>query len=212
MALDEEEDVALQRKGRAQVEQASKTLKAYKQRYQHLGRRQMELSKQQYEADRALLFSSSKGDDAKQGQEAEKQARARMLDKAKLIDKSRDVTASLRRVKKHIMRELERIESTEKMLEEDSKIMQETSLTQESYQQATDTARRVLSSIERKQRRDELLVVAGRGLFVLVVVYIISKRIPSFLIPDLPSFANLSRMILGPSEEDNDDQGARNEL
>lgn len=50
-----------------------------------------------------------------------------MLEKAKLIDTSKDVTATLRRMKKHIVNEMSRINYAEEMLAEDSDMISQTS-------------------------------------------------------------------------------------
>jgi len=128
----------------------------------------------------------------------------KMMEKAKIVDTSRDVTSSLRRMKKHIVNELNRIDYAEEILAGDSDMIAQTNAQAEKYSEGTDTATRTLKSIDFKQRKSAFLGKIGFLIFCCVLAWTVFKRIPPSLTnPIISLFTYAANSLFQLFSEDN---------
>lgn len=122
---------------------------------------------------RSLLLSNAEaGDRAEVGGDSE------LRKKTALLDRSKDVTASLERMKRNLGRDLERINKTERVLKRDNEILTKTREKHSSYGSKSEKSTHLLKSIDRKQRRTKLLADIGFYIFCGALAVVLFKRIP----------------------------------
>mmetsp|Transcript_14235 Transcript_14235/g.18649 ORF Transcript_14235/g.18649 Transcript_14235/m.18649 type:complete len:237 (+) Transcript_14235:173-883(+) len=146
-------------------------------RFRHLSGKHHSVAEKQVAAERASLFRKSYEENENQ-HDSKVNAGNTMLEKAKLIDTSKDVTATLRRMKKHIVNEMSRINYAEEMLAEDSDMISQTSSEAKKYSENAVVATATLKSIDYKQRKAAFLGKIGFCIFCCVLAWTIVKRIP----------------------------------
>lgn len=167
----EEEDLAHVRRGlERQLGALQKKHKALTRRYENL----ILFPTQGAGESREKLFGSARieGDEAS----------ARIIGKAKKVNESKDFTASLQRMQRRVAAEMKRLDGTQSLLQADAQRVTETMLKTEQYKERTGTASQRLSSIHAKQQREYFYGRIGAAIFMLTILYIVSKRIPPSLI------------------------------
>jgi len=102
--------------------------------------------------------------------------RRQMLEQASLLDVSKDVTASLRRTRDMVMREVQRLTETEKVIESDAQKIQSTYQEYDSYSSAAGRSDAALKELQHQERLDKIAIASGFSCFLLVVLYIVWKR------------------------------------
>ncbi|KAL4263625.1 Sec20-domain-containing protein [Pleurotus pulmonarius] len=95
----------------------------------------------------------------------------------KLIKANNDVTDALRRTMNLMQGELERSVLTTQMLETSTASLRSTSTTHDTLTNLMGTSKHLITALEKADWLDRLLILAALSFFILVVLFILKKRI-----------------------------------
>ena len=186
-----------------QLRQRTSTLAASKQRFRTIAKHVRELSGERYTAARAqLLATSAPGSSPSgvgggagaaaspgaQGATSSLAQRRSLGGHEQILQQSRDLTASLQRSRLIMSQELSRMNEVNAVLESDSSQLQDVSGAYGAYGASIKQSKALLQTIERRNATDRVLVYIGVGCFLLVVLFILWRRLrfifklPGFLI------------------------------
>ena len=167
----EEEDLAHLRRGYERgLEEMRRKERVFASRYDAL----VLFNAQSVTETRESLFDGAKG--------RADESSARISGKARQVNESKDYTASLQRMQRRVAEEMKRLDGTQSLLQQDARRVTETMEKTEQYKEKTGAASRRLSSIHAKQQREYFYGRIGAAIFLLTILYIISKRIPRSVI------------------------------
>lgn len=111
------------------------------------------------------------------------QHRKDVLGNADLLAQSRDANESLLRTRDLIVGELARLGEVGKVLTDDSERIRDVGEEYNAYDGALNTAKGILKNMQRRENTDRMLLGFGLGFFVLVVLYILKRRLMPFFSP-----------------------------
>ena len=176
VAAEEEDHPHVMKEYLKKIQDKKMEIEALKQKATQVAR-ELELQKtRKQQEERSKLLSHSAQQQQQQQQGESSNARREMLDKASLISKSKDVTATLRRTQQLVSQEVERMTRAVKMLQEDSKSLDNTVTGHSEYRDAAGASDAVLRDIAHQEKIDRLVLIGCFSIFLLVVIYIVWKR------------------------------------
>lgn len=111
------------------------------------------------------------------------QSRKDMIGRADLLATSRDITSSLARTRDMLAREGERVNEVGKTLQSDSEIVWSVENEYSAYGQQVKTAESMLKNMQRREQTDKMLLQCGFAFFILVVAYILKRRLMPLFSP-----------------------------
>lgn len=97
------------------------------------------------------------------------------------LSRSRDATKTLQRVQNILYNDLDRIIRTEQVLKRDKIIFDKVEKRQQKYRESNLESKKLIASIDQSQRRTKILSDIGFFIFLLTLIYLLSKRIPPFV-------------------------------
>lgn len=125
-----------------------------------------------YASKRAALLSSK-----------ESQHRKEVLGRADLLLQSKDATESLVRTRDLMVKEIARANEVSSVLLADSEKLRDVGGQYTDYDASLKTARGMLKNMQRRENTDRLLLAFGFLFFLLVVAYILKRRLMPFFSP-----------------------------
>jgi len=111
--------------------------------------------------------------------------RRRQEEESDAVSKMASATSALQRIQSNMHSELNRTAAAMTVLESSSKTMRSIGREFDTYHSAMTSGKKALTKIAMRERTDRLLVLLGFAFFLLVVFYILKKRLAPFL-PSLP--------------------------
>ena len=101
----------------------------------------------------------------------------RAVTQANVAQKSSEITDGLRRLNRIVNQELERSSGTLALLSDSSRKIHDTHQQHKQYSETVGEAKNVLSKLRKRDRTDQVLMIIGLLFFIVVVAYIVRKRL-----------------------------------
>jgi protein transport protein SEC20 len=111
------------------------------------------------------------------------QHRKEVLGRADLLFQSRDANESLVRTRDLMVKELSRVNEVNAVLLADSEKLRDVGGEYTTYDSALKTSRGMLKTMQRRENTDRMLIGFGLLFFLLVVAYILKRRLLPFFSP-----------------------------
>ena len=111
------------------------------------------------------------------------QRRQDVLGRADLLAQSRDANESLIRTRNMMVKELSRVNEVSTVLLADSEKLRDVGGEYTQYGSALKTSRDLLKTMQRRENTDRMLLGFGFLFFILVVLYILKRRLLPFFSP-----------------------------
>lgn len=112
-----------------------------------------------------------------------RKSRSEILSDADLLAQARDANASLLRTRDVMARELERVSKVSEVLSHDTEMLRGVGKDYEAVSETMDASSSVLNRMQLRERLDKYMVYIGLGFFLLVVLYILKRRLLPMVSP-----------------------------
>eukprot|EP01099_Mayorella_cantabrigiensis_P002928 TRINITY_DN2318_c0_g1_i1.p1 TRINITY_DN2318_c0_g1~~TRINITY_DN2318_c0_g1_i1.p1 ORF type:complete len:130 (-),score=25.11 TRINITY_DN2318_c0_g1_i1:21-410(-) len=97
------------------------------------------------------------------------------------IEQEQNITEHLRRTRQIIMQEVDRTATTLQAIEDSSTVLEKTTTEHRSVSSGVSTAKKILTRLQTREATDKFLIFLSVLFFLLVVLYILKKRLMRFI-------------------------------